>query len=66
MAKYRASVDGEHYYPTLGITVNDGDVVELPAGINAAGLIPVNPSKKTDSVEPVTPVDVPTDLAQGE
>lgn len=52
MAKYRADVDETRYYPTLGVLVNPNDVVDLPEGIDAAGLVAETKSKK--SVEPAS------------
>ena len=55
MAKYRADVEGERYYPDFGLTVQPGDVVELPSGIDAAGLSPVDSkASKAESATPVT------------
>lgn len=41
-------------YPTLGLTLNAGDVVELPEDTNVAGLVPivdVESSKKSAPVK---------------
>lgn len=63
MAKYRADVEGERYYPEFALVVEPGDVVDLPSGIVAAGLTPVE-TKSTKSApvetEPDASVDAPT------
>jgi hypothetical protein len=41
VSKFRADVEGTRYYPTLGIEVGAGDVVNLPEDTVAAGLVPV-------------------------
>lgn len=41
MPKFRADVEATRYYPTLGVEVEAGDVVDLPEGTVAAGLVPV-------------------------
>lgn len=54
MAKYRADVDEQRYYPDLGLTVNPADEVELADGFVAAGLTPIDTpakSKKSATVE---------------
>ena len=62
MAKFRADVDEPRYYPTLGLSVNPADVVDLPDGTVAAGLVLVESPKSKKSVE--TPVDpIPADSA---
>ena len=60
MAKYRADVDEQRYYPDLGLTVNPADEVELPSGFVAAGLTPIDApakSKKSETVEPLASDD---------
>jgi hypothetical protein len=50
MAKFTANIDEQRYYPTLGLTINPGDVIELPAETVAYGLTIVDtpkPSKKS-------------------
>jgi len=61
VAKYQSDNDYITDYPTLGITVNPGDTIDLPEGIVASGLTPVTDapakSKKADSA----PADTSTD-----
>lgn len=45
MAKYKSLNDYETYYPTLGVLVQPGEVVDIPE-VSAAGLEPVVESKK--------------------
>jgi hypothetical protein len=40
-------------YPTLGLTVNAGDIVELPEDPNVTGLIRVDEVKSGDKPAPV-------------
>lgn len=66
MAKFRADVDVAMYYPSLGVVVHPGDVVELPADTDAVGLVPVDAkaTKKSASAPIDEPsVDAPTDTA---
>lgn len=49
MVKFLASES--RVYPTLGLTVNAGDVVELPEDTDVAGLIKVE--SKSDKFAPV-------------
>ena len=66
MAKFRADVDEPRYYPTLGLSVNPTDEVELPDDVVATGLTLLDaPAKSKKSVDP-TPADVVADSAQGE
>lgn len=51
--KYQAT--DSRVYPDLGITVSVGDVVELPAGIEAAGLSPI--IVESSKGKPVAPAD---------
>jgi hypothetical protein len=62
VAKYRADVDEPRYYPDLGLSVNPADEVDLPDGIVAVGLTPIDApakSKKSTTVETPAP-DVTT------
>lgn len=65
MAKFRADVDEPRYYPTLGLSVEPADVVDLPADTDAAGLTLLDALKPKKSVDPI-PAVVVADLAQGE
>jgi hypothetical protein len=53
VTKFRADITEERYFPDLGVLVNPGDVVELPAGTDAVGLVEVKDSKVSKSIEPV-------------
>lgn len=54
MAKFRAEVEETRVFPSLGITVNNGDIVDLPAETNVAGLVPIKEQKNEKPV--ATPV----------
>jgi hypothetical protein len=69
VAKFRADVDEPRYYPTLGLSVNPADEIDLPADVVAAGLTLLDaPAKSKKSETPVdpTPADVAAEPAQGE
>jgi len=52
VAKFRAVVDGTTYYPSLGLLVDNGDVVDLPSDVVVPGLIVVEPAlKKAAKIE---------------
>lgn len=65
MAKFRADVDEPRYYPTLGLSVEPADVVELPDDVVAAGLTLLDASSKSKKTVDPTPADS-ADPAQGE
>ena len=65
MAKFRADVDEPRYYPTLGLSVEPADVVELPDDVVAAGLTLLDSPKSKKSVDPIS-ADVVAEPAQGE
>lgn len=45
MPKYQYNGEVERSFPTLGITVNKGDVFEAPDGLSAPGLSLADPAK---------------------
>ena len=51
MMKFRAVES--RVYPSLGITVEAGDVVELPEDVNVTGLVEVDEIKSSDKAVPV-------------
>jgi len=58
MAKYVYTGDQTLVFPTLGLTVNNGDVFDAPAGLVADG-VSINSSKKVlGSDEPTEPTPV--------
>ena len=64
MAKFTADIPETRYYPTLGIEVNPGDVVELPEDTEAYGLTlvvdaPAKASKATSKTD-ATPAPAET------
>jgi hypothetical protein len=59
MAKFTADIPETRYYPVWGITINPGDVVDLPADTEAFGLTPAKASK-TKSEPDATPAPAET------
>jgi hypothetical protein len=51
MAKYQYDGESELYFPSLGLTVNQGDIFEAPEGLTALGVTPVTKSKNTTATE---------------
>lgn len=69
MAKFRVERGGgEFVFPSLGLILNDGDIVDLPSDTNVDGLVPVGKSSTksdvSDSVATDTPVE-PTATTEG-
>jgi len=65
VAKFRADVDEPRYYPDLGLSVEPGDVVELPETTVAFGLTLLDSVKTKKSVDPL-PAETVAEPAQGE
>ena len=59
MAKYEYNGDSELVFPTLGITVNKGDVFEAPEGLVVDG-VTASSSKATKFSAPVVVADEET------
>lgn len=61
MATYEYTGDSELVFPTLGITVNKGDVFEAPADLSAASVSLVKDSKKKTTIETAAAEEAPVD-----
>ena len=62
MPKFTADIPETRYYPDWGLTINPGDVVDLPAGTEAFGLTPAKANKtKEDSTPTETTAPETTD-----
>jgi hypothetical protein len=59
MAKYEYNGDSELVFPTLGITVNKGDVFEAPEGLVVDGVVSSS-GKATKISAPVVVADEET------
>ena len=53
MPQMKANIDETRYYPTLGLTVNPGDVIEVADDVEIAGFEVVSKSSKKNTVDSV-------------
>ena len=64
MAKFRVERGGgEIVFPSIGLVAFDGDIVDLPADTNIAGLVPVSKSSAKSDVSDSIPADTTVDSA---
>lgn len=51
MPTYKATVEQERYYPSLGISVKPDDIVELPEAVDVDGLELVSDKKTSKNAD---------------
>jgi hypothetical protein len=61
MPKYVYTGEQEMYFPTLGVTVNNGDEFDAPAGLSVYGVVLKKDLGSVEPVKPASDVDVSVD-----